>query len=315
MKCFELTKRPLHYATVIPILAICANSNVLACTKITQPTYDETSYYSGLNGLSGESLRSALNDKINVHQYYSYSPCTWVILEEADEDPNDSSAVVGFYTRRSIPKADRDQGGNTPDYWNREHIWPKSHGFSSKNQYAHNDTHHLRASDKSVNADRGNLDFAEGGSPHYECSECSSTGSTWEPPDEVKGDTARMMFYMDVRYDGGDSSSVGDLELVDGLTSTGQLTMGVLCDLMAWHIDDPVSLAEQQRNDIIYSWQGNRNPFIDHPEYAVSIWGPTCGISLPTEPTEEKIPTPFWAYFSIASGILAIATLARRLRR
>ncbi|MCG8313898.1 MAG: endonuclease [Pseudomonadales bacterium] len=313
MKRFEPVKRQTHYGLLALILMLVVSVDAIACPKVTQPIYNETSYYSGLNGLSGESLRSALNGKINAHQYYAYSPCTWAILEEADVDPNDSSAVIGFYTRRSIPIVNRDQGGNTPDYWNREHIWPKSHGFSSKNQYAHTDAHHLRASDKSVNADRGSRDFAEGGSPHYECDGCRSTGSTWEPPNEVKGDTARMMFYMDVRYDGNDSSSVGDLELVDGLTSSGQLAMGDLCDLMDWHIADPVSQEEQQRNDIIYSWQGNRNPFIDHPEFAVSIWGPACGISLPSEPTQEQVPTPYWVFLLIASGIFVIATVARRV--
>ena len=93
----------------------------------------------------------------------------------------------------------------------------------------------------------------------------------------VKGDTARMMFYMAVRYEGGDNSSTPDLELVDRTTSSGEVFFGKLCTLLQWHRNDPVSDAERQRNNVIYSWQGNRNPFIDHPEFVSEIWGGHCG--------------------------------------
>lgn len=273
-------------------------SQTSSCPKIPQPDFDANSYYAPATGLSGEALKSALNQIIRNHTVYSYSPCTWEILREADEDPNNSANVIGIYTRRSIPKADQDRGTNTPDYWNREHIWPKNRGFPDRDQHAHNDTHMLRAADKSTNADRGNRDFAAGGSQHWECSGCSFTSTTWEPPDVVKGDIARSLFYMDTRYEGGDSSQTPDLELLDQVTSLGSPNLGELCQLVQWHLDDPVSAAEQQRNDIIYSWQGNRNPFIDHPEYVLPIWGNTCGIAPPApeapRETDADVPLPLW---------------------
>ena len=287
------------------LLLFWAFNSTLACTPDPQPAYHPTAYYSSTQNLEGQALKSALNTLIKGHQTYSYSPCTWVMLEQADEDPTNANNVIGFYTRRAIAKSNRDQGGNTPNAWNREHIWPKSHGLSSKNQHAHNDGHHLRATDKSVNADRGSKDFAEGGTPHHECTGCSSTANTWEPPDEVKGDTARMMFYMAVRYEGNDNSGTGDLYLEDNLTSGGT-EMGKLCDLMNWHLQDPVSAQEQQRNDVIYSWQGNRNPFIDHPHFAQSIWGPACGISTVLETEDNNIPLPLWSLVLLAVGVSAM---------
>ncbi len=269
-----------------------------ACTKPNFPAFSDNQYYFTAFNQTGASLKSSLNNIIKNHSSFSYTPCVWEMLKEADADPSNPANVIGFYTRRSIPIVNRDYGGNTPDAWNREHIWAKSHGFPSKNQQAYTDIHHLRASDKSVNAARGNYDFADGGSPHSECTDCSVNDSlgTWEAPDVVKGDTARMMFYMAVRYEGSDNSSTPDLELVDQLTGTSIPQFGKLCDLVNWHIQDPVSDAERLRNNVVYSWQGNRNPFIDHPDFVISIWGSSCGISTPL-PSVQKIPMlPIWMF-------------------
>ena len=88
--------------------------------------------------------------------------------------------------------------------------------------------------------------------------------------------SARLMFYMAVRYDGGDNSRTPDLELVDRLTTSGEANFGVLCTLLSWHLEHGVSDRERRRNDVIHSWQGNRNPFIDHPEYVSAIWAASC---------------------------------------
>ncbi len=265
------------------------------CSKPVLPAFDEKQYYASIANQHGDALKAALNHLIKGHVRYDYTPCVWDILQETDVDPDTPDNVIAFYTRRSIPISQRDFGGNTPDAWNREHIWAKSHGFPSKLQHGYTDVHHLRPTDKSVNADRGNFDFAEGGSPHTECTDCyiNPGAGTWESPDEVKGDTARMMFYMAVRYEGGDNSETPDLELVDSTTSINTPQFGKLCDLMRWHIDDPVSAAERLRNDKVYSWQGNRNPFIDHPEYAVAIWGEQCGIESPV-PAVAIPAMPLW---------------------
>ena len=294
---------------ILSFLALVVAGEALACApSIQQPAYDPATYYASTTNLTGAPLRAALNALTRNHIVYSYSPCTWDMLMQADEDPDNSANVIGFYTRRSIPKTNRDQGGNTPDYWNREHVWPNSHGFPSSGLAAYTDGHALRAADKSVNADRGNKDFADGGTPNAECTACLQTSTTWAPPDVVKGDTARMVFYMDVRYEGGDGTGVGDLTAVDRLTSTGESALGELCDLVNWHLADPVSALETQRNAVIYSWQGNRNPFIDHPEFVLELWGETCGIEIPTEPvtpaeSDTDIPLPAWALLSL-TGML-----------
>lgn len=298
--------------------ALLAAPITLACTQIPQPVWDPDSYYAPVTDLSAGPLRTRLNQLIRGHTVYSYTPCMWTILSIADADPTDPDYVIGFYTRRPIRVIDRDQGGNTPDFWNREHVWPRSHGFSSSGAHAYRDAHHLRAADKSVNADRSDDDFAAGGTPDVECTGCREvSGVSWEPPDEVKGDTARMMFYMDVRYEGGDGSGVGDLVLVDAFTSGGSSQAGRLCDLVQWHMDDPVSQAELDRNDVVYEWQGNRNPFIDHPEYAAHLYYEQCGFEIPV-PQEAiaAVPVPM-PVLAVAGGLLLAggSLLIRRRRR
>ncbi len=237
------------------------------------PTPDD--YYASAEGLAGPALKAALHAIIQGHRRHSYST-VWDILMEADRDPADPNLIVDFYSGRRIPITDRDQGGNTPDFWNREHVWPNSHGFPNRDQHAFTDAHHLRASDKSINGDRGNRDFDGAGQAHDECSLCRIDDDSWEPPDAVKGDVARMLFYMAVRYDGTDGGTP-DLELVDRTTQGSEPRLGHLCTLTVWHELDPVSATEQARNDVIFRWQDNRNPFIDHPEWVAVIWGGACG--------------------------------------
>lgn len=284
---------------LVAAIAMACGSSALACTQFPQAPYDEATYYAPVTDLEAGALRQTLNQIIRGHWAYSYTPCMWVIVGAADADPTDPGYVIGYYTRRPIRVTDRDSGGNTPDFWNREHVWPKSHGFPSSSTYAYRDAHNLRAADKSVNADRSDDDFATGGTPDAECSGCREvSGVSWEPPDEVKGDTARTMFYMDVRYEGGDNSGVGNLVLVDSLTSSGSNQAGKLCDLVQWHMDDPVSQAEMERNDWVYSWQGNRNPFVDHPEYAAHLYYEQCGFEIPPPEVTVaavRVPMPFWA--------------------
>lgn len=278
-----------------------------ACTKPAIPAYDPATYYAPATGKTGADLKAALHGIIRGHVYQTYT-CTWDMLMEADEDPADASKVIGLYTRRAIAKTDRDQGGNTPDYWNREHLWANSHGFPNSGYHAYTDGHHLYAADKSVNADRANDDFAYGGTPNPECTACLEDHAleTWEAPDEVKGDIARAMMYMAVRYEGGSGVDGGtpNLELVDRLTNSGEPNFGDLCDLVAWHLGDPVSASEQRRNDVIHGWQGNRNPFVDHPEYVLPIWGSSCGLAPPME--DADVPLPAWALVLLGVGLWGV---------
>lgn len=224
-------------------------------------------YYQPALGKTGPELRAALHDIIDGHTQLSYDQ-VWDALKRTDEDPDNSSNVIELYSRRSVPKS---SNGGDPDDWNREHTWAKSHGDFGTSAGPGTDIHHLRPADVSVNADRGNLDFDLGGSAVDECSGCLRDGDSFEPPDEVKGDVARMLFYMAIRYEGDDGKP--DLELNDKVANGSAPLHGKLSVLLAWHAADPVSASEQRRNEIIYTdYQHNRNPFIDHPEWAESLW-------------------------------------------
>lgn len=117
-----------------------------------------------------------------------------------------------------------------------------------------------------------------------EATECFADSDSWEPRDAVKGDIARMMFYMVVRYEYG----AYDLELVDYTGTSNTPVFGKLSTLLQWHQQDPVDDWERNRNDIIFnSYQGNRNPFIDHPEFVNYIWGGSTAARMSEEPGEE----------------------------
>lgn len=249
---------------------------VSSCTKQAFKPVDLEEYYASTKGLAGQALKAELNAIIRDHRRYSYTPCVWKALEELDEDPENPDNVIAIYTRRSIPKLRRDCGMNDGDSWNREHLWAKSHGFPDQGQHAYTDFHHLVPADRSVNSDRSNKDFMDGGMPHPECTECNEADMSWEAPDSVKGQIARMMFYMAVRYEGDDGSGTPDLELVDRFTGK-EPYLGFLADMKMWHCHFPVAERERVRNDKVHSWQGNRNPFIDHPEFVESVWEFKCG--------------------------------------
>ena len=245
-----------------------------------------TGYYDTAENLEGSELKSALHDIISDHVKYPYTSTStdvWDILKETDEDPNNSDNVILIYTGRSQAKTlnSGEASPNGSNRWNREHVWSKSHGFPVENDTAYTDIHHLRPADESVNSSRSNLDFDNGGEAHVEATDCNYDGNSWEPRDAVKGDVARMMFYMVVRYDPGyhTDNSLYDLELVDyaGVDigdPPGEPLFGKLSTLIQWHLQDPVDAFEQNRNEVTYGYQGNRNPFIDHPQWVESIFSP-----------------------------------------
>ena len=191
----------------------------------------------------------------------------WDILKETDRDPNNSDNVILIYTGWSVNAA---QEYNSGSGWSREHVWAKSHGSFGTTPPAGTDAHHLRPCDISVNSSRGNKDFDNGGTQNTEATECYSDADSWEPRPSVKGDVARMMFYMATRYEG-DVAGEPDLELVDYTGTSGPL-FGKLSTLIKWNEEDPVDNFERNRNEIVFSYQHNRNPFIDHPEYVNAIY-------------------------------------------
>ncbi|WP_432057018.1 endonuclease I family protein [Streptomyces sp. bgisy022] len=227
----------------------------------------DPAYYEAAAGKTGEALKDALHTIISDQTKLSYS-AVWDALKTTDEDPADSGNVILLYS--GISRSKSLNGGNTGD-WNREHVWAKSHGGFGTSIGPGTDIHHLRPSDVRVNSVRGNKDFDNGGSAFTDSGGSLTDSDSFEPRDAVKGDVARMIFYMAVRYEGTDGWP--DLE-VNGQVNNGSTPyMGKLSVLKDWHQQDPPDAFEQRRNDVIHeSFQHNRNPFIDHPEWVESIW-------------------------------------------
>lgn len=244
-------------------------TSTVTVTSSTTPGggYDDT-YYRNALGKTGSSLKTALNGIIRTNAKLSYDQ-VWEALKVTDQDPNNSANVILLYTGRSQGKT---TNGGDPDDWNREHVWAKSHGDFGTATGPGTDIHHLRPTDVSVNATRGNKDFDLGGSPVAEAPGNYTDADSWEPRTAVKGDVARMLFYMAVRYEGGDGYP--NLEMNNSVNNGTAPYHGRLSVLLQWNAQDPPDAFEKRRNQVIYDrYQGNRNPFIDHPEWAASIWG------------------------------------------
>ncbi|MBP7310571.1 MAG: endonuclease, partial [Candidatus Cloacimonetes bacterium] len=239
-------------------------------------------YYTFVSGLTGNELKNGLHILLRTTHDNEYG---YDDLEDqmkiTDEDPSNSNNVIELYTGWSVPK--NSYGGGNTD-WNKEHTWSKSHGDFGDTAPAGTDLHHLRPCDATVNSFKNNRDFDECYSPYTDNSPPSgysgatgcyyTTSNDFEPRDADKGDVARMIFYMDARYEGTDTTY--DLELVDYVYSDGGINLpyyGKLSTLIAWHSQDPPDAWEALRNNRIQNLQGNRNPFIDHPEYVYSIYG------------------------------------------
>ncbi len=271
-----------------------------------------TGYYQHVNTSSPSQLRCSLHETIKGHTSYPYSggtTNTWTILEIADEDPNNSGKILDAYLNHSFTKVSSRAGTGSGLVYNREHTWPNSLGFGSTTgnlglpNAPYTDTHMLYLTESVYNADRGNKPYANcpqssgcgeratevnngmgGGSGTYPGNSNwvispDGNGGSFEVWNKRKGDMARAVMYMAIRYEGGTHPTTGqnepDLELTDTrskivITSSSPAYMGLLSTLIAWHQADPPDADEIARNEVIYSFQGNRNPFVDHPEWATS---------------------------------------------
>ena len=267
-------------------------------------------YYLTADASSAENLRHSLHEIIDDHTRFPYTSTatdTWDVLEIADENPDAPSEIITIYRNASFPKQN---GGN--DFYNREHIWAKSYGFpdDNSNNYPYTDMHHLFLADDGYNSSRSNLPYnycnssclekvtednndrggVGGGYPGDSNWRMGSNATgRWEVWNGRRGDVARALMYMDVRYEGGshgvtaasepDLILTDDLDLIDG-SNTGANEpvgyMGLLSTLLEWHEQDPVDWIEFQHHEAVASFQGNRNPFIDHPEWVACIFHNEC---------------------------------------
>jgi endonuclease I len=222
-------------------------------------SYVYTGYYQGAAGLYDDDLIAFLHQISNE----SFSGVTYgdarYILDNTDADPSNPGNVILVYLGTSVSGVW--DGGIT---WNREHVWPQSFlGVSASNGTvnAASDLQNLKPSDQAENSSRSNKYYGN-----------STTAQTYAPRDEVKGDVARILFYMDIMYN--------ELSLI--YANEGSVyEMGNLEVLLSWHELDPVDDFEMNRNDLIETYQGNRNPFIDHPEFLNKIYQNNDVLSIP----------------------------------
>ena len=200
-------------------------------------------YYESIMSTSGEALKKELRTLItSTHtKKTTYENCK-TYLQEADQDPNNASNMLLFYTGISVKKTD------SMNVWNREHVWCQSLGWFSESG-AGADLHHIRPCDPSLNSGRGNKKFGIG-------------KLYFTPNDEYKGDVARIIFYLMTRYTEADNAQYSVTCIAESMEM-----------LLEWNRIDPVSDTEIIRNNYIYTIQGNRNPFIDNANYANAIWG------------------------------------------
>ncbi|MFD2561737.1 endonuclease [Aquimarina rubra] len=239
-------------------------------------------YYDPLEGLADTALVQAIQDivadpaTVRTHSYADIVE----ILSSADQSPENSNQVWLLYTEQNRAKLDFAGFTDASDSWNREHTYPRSRGefgdyrefddiadgmsgFFTTNadslRHANSDAHGLRATDSNENSSRGNKHYGEYNGP-------TANQGSW------KGDVARGIFFLVIRYNA--------LQVVNGFPEDTDNTiseLGDLTTLLDWHRNDPPDDFEMNRNNIIYTWQFNRNPFIDQPNLVEYIWGNNVG--------------------------------------
>ncbi len=251
---------------------------------ITVTTSGGDSYYSGITATEGATLKSQLKTLISTNTNTSYDGARAAMYSNID---NINNTVTCVYTGLEVA---HNYGDTTaPTDINCEHSYAQSwiEDYDSQNEElrAKADVHHLFPTDSGVNSSRGNLSFDDVNSVEYSYSEATGYVSyrgtngeavtVFEPTDQHKGDLARALLYMNVRY---------DLPLAPPVPNPGPINVNMLATLLEWHGQDPVDAAEITRNDEIHDYQGNRNPFVDYPEWVNAIYGgePVYTCATPT---------------------------------
>jgi endonuclease I len=214
------------------------NVNIYAITEEEEITYE--GYYSVLDGVSNSNLLSTLRTLLSNYTYRNYDYAR-DLLQDSDEDPNNSNNIILVYNRASV--LSRWDAGAT---WNREHVWPQSL-LADTIQKA--DVHNLKPANPDINSSRGNNQFAAGSGSY------GIVDGGFFPGEKDKGDIARIIMFMHVKYN-------------LNINAVGKINI-----LLRWHEQDPVDAFESNRNDVIYSDTKNRNPFIDYPDLAYRLFG------------------------------------------
>lgn len=272
-------------------------------------------YYDNASGKFGIALQQALHDIIDNHNSVTYS-ALWTHFEETDKKTN--GKVWDMYS--DIPGGTppyeftfgSDQCGNyggEGDCYNREHSWPKS-WFGGEILPMYTDMYHLVPTDGYVNNKRDNYPFGEVGTASWTSQNGSKVGSSvtpgysgvvFEPRDEYKGDFARSYFYMATRYFNEDSGWPGSDMTIGSQFKTWAKNM-----LLLWAAQDSVSAKEIERNNKVYTIQHNRNPYIDHPEFANAVWSPNAGLPKDVSIVALEVypnPVSTEAHLALPTGI------------
>ena len=288
----------LHYLPLLQLLVVAfyllneANMYVKAEDEsdVLFDNCEISDYYTGLLNTDGTSLRDDVTradlETLLETTHRKILPYTasnrddvWKALMDLDPGGSESDNTVRLIYRQVDAPA---QPHGTPATWNREHLWPKSWGVGFTGA-DFTDIHHLKPSDWNVNSARNNLYFGACGiaEPLSECrspahpeasSDTAADSYTFLPPETVRGDIARAIFYMDIRYSNQNNDGL-DLLVTDCPTEKPN-EMAYKSQLLAWHLADPVSEEERQRNQRACSrWQGNRNVFVDFPELIERFFG------------------------------------------
>ncbi len=274
---FLLDARYLRTMRTLPFVLIVAP--MLAQAQIPPGYYDPAA------GLTGEPLRVALRDIISPHTVIQYTQL-WGAFARADRKPNNSVwdiySDVPSGTPPYVFQFGTDQCGtydSEGDCFNREHTFPVS--WFNDVPPMNSDLFHIYPTDGWVNAQRGSWPYGTVNAPTYTsdngskrgpCAWPGCSGTVFEPIDAYKGDIARGYFYMLTRYMNESVSWPAPV------LSSGEFISWTESLLLAWHTADPVSQKEIARNDSVYVMQGNRNPYIDNPQWVYSIWGPQAAV-------------------------------------
>lgn len=248
-------------------------------------------YYSTATG-TGYALKTQLYNIVAPHTEVSYTPGLWDLYYTSDVRPDGKvwdiySNCDFIFGRFDVTGGNQDSGtGGTVecDKYNREHTFPRSWFANATPMYS--DAFHVMPTDKKDNSMRGNMPYGKVGTSTFTTSNGSKIGNciapntpafltVFEPADEYKGDIARNYFYMATCY----QNLIGSWQNIDSKGakvldgSSDKVYQQWYLDLMyAWHIADPVSTKETNRNNAVYAVQGNRNPYIDHPEWVQTVW-------------------------------------------